>query len=222
MGPIWFAPRANAQQSEEAAARAAVTHMSSATNDHIRLYAWELERARWPQPTIFVCWENPSPQYSHEMDIVRQEVADTWEKVSQLRFLGWQQCAQNNRGIRILIDDSGPHTQGLGQALNGQRNGMVLNFTFANWSPSCQSTRDFCIKAIAGHEFGHAIGFAHEQNRPDVPGECREPKQGPNGDTLLTPYDPHSIMNYCNAKYNNNGQLSSLDINAVQQLYGSR
>ena len=79
---------------------------------------------------------------------------------------------------------------------------------------------DYCIKAIAVHEFGHAIGFAHEQNRPDTPGECQQPKQGENGDLLLTPYDPNSVMNYCNQKYNNDGKLSPLDIGAVQKLYG--
>jgi hypothetical protein len=46
--------------------------------------------------------------------------------------------------------------------------------------------------------------------------------QGTDGDnTLLTPYDPHSVMNYCNQKYNNDGQLSDLDKQAVQQLYGA-
>jgi hypothetical protein len=174
---------------------------------------------------IYVCWENPSSQFQPEMDLVRQEISETWERNSRLRFTGWQKCAIENRGIRIQIDDSdpnnGPHTVGLGRQIDGIRNGMVLNFTFTKWSTSCQATRAYCIKAIAGHEFGHAIGFAHEQNRPDTPGECREAPQGENGDKLLTPYDPHSIMDYCNAKWNNDGQLSDLDIDALHQLYGT-
>jgi hypothetical protein len=37
---------------------------------------------------------------------------------------------------------------------------------------------------------------------------------------MLTPYDPSSVMNYCNLKYNNEGLLSKMDIAALQTLYG--
>lgn len=195
--------------------------LRSSKNGHLSEHAYVLLASVWVKPSIYVCWENPSPQFQREMGLVQEEVTKTWEHESQLRFTGWQKCATENKGIRILIDDSGPHTIGLGRELDGIKNGMVLNFTFAKWSPSCQQTRDYCVKAIAGHEFGHAIGFAHEQNRPDTPGECREAPQGKNGDKLLTPYDEHSIMNYCNSKWNNEAKLSSLDIDAVHQLYGA-
>ena len=46
--------------------------------------------------------------------------------------------------------------------------------------------------------------------------------QGGNGDKLLTPYDEHSIMNYCNSKWNNDGKLSHLDVEAVRKLYGAQ
>lgn len=216
------APKTNAapQLSVQMQQDLVVKQLESSANPHLREHAYIVVSSLWSKPQIYVCWENPSTQYQRDMSLVQRQIVDTWERESSLKFTGWQKCAAQNRGIRILIDDSGPHTKGLGQDLDGKRNGMVLNFTFRNWSQGCQASRDYCIRTIAGHEFGHAIGFAHEQNRPDAPGECRLQAQGGNGDALLTPYDEHSIMNYCNPQWNNEGKLSELDIKAVRELYG--
>jgi hypothetical protein len=204
-------------QKQQAAARQV---LESSSNPHLREHAYIVDTV-WANPKVYVCWENPSPEFQDKMALVQQEVVDTWQQESRLQFTGWQKCAAENHGIRIQIDDSGPLTHGLGRQLDGKPNGMVLNFTFKNWGRSCQSSWKYCIKAIAGHEFGHAIGFAHEQNRPDAPGECRQQAQGQNGSKLLTPYDEHSIMNYCNEKWSNDGKLSQLDAQAVRQLYGA-
>ncbi|ACY18654.1 FG-GAP-like repeat-containing protein [Haliangium ochraceum] len=179
----------------------------------------------WGQPTslapIPVCWENASAGDADERLLVREAVERTWSSASQVVFSGWGACTSASSGIRIRIDDSGPHTKGLGTQLAGKIDGMVLNFSFQNWSTSCQSMRDFCIEAIAVHEFGHALGFAHEQNRSDTPAWC-DAEQGSDGDAVIGDWDLESVMNYCNPAWNGNGALSTTDIRGVQQIYGPK
>lgn len=193
----------------------------ASTNPHIRRFASVLYGSKWPSPQIFVCWENLSEAQAADGNLVRAAVTRTWEKESVVRFVGWQQCAAVNAGIRVLVADRGAHTKALGRRLDRWKEGVVLNFDFKNWNAGCQTHRSSCIESIAIHEFGHALGFAHEQNRFDAPGECHAKRQGADGDLLLTPYDPHSVMNYCNPVYNNGGVLSELDVQAVRELYGA-
>ncbi len=188
-------------------------------------YGYVLRSAVWTFPrgeeqTIFVCWENAEQRFAEQMRWVREAVEGTWQKHSALSFRGWGPCAPRNAGIRIRIADEGPHVKRLGRHIDAMPGGMVLNFTYESWGGEvCRKSREYCIRAIAVHEFGHAIGFAHEQNRFDAPGECQLRKQGTSGDVLLTPYDAGSVMNYCNKRYNNDGQLSPIDVVSVQRVY---
>lgn len=180
-----------------------------------------MEVTRWHNKTIPVCWENAGAANAQAMAWTRDAVQQSWAKVSRLKFVGWQQCDPINNGIRIQVADEGARVKTLGWLLNNFKNGMVLNFNFQNWHQECQSSREQCIRAIAVHEFGHAIGFTHEQNRADTPGECALLAQGPNPDTLLTSYDPDSVMNYCSKDGNNGGKLSARDIKSVVAAYGA-
>lgn len=217
------APEQSAAMAMPAAAPAAYDPTAVTGMAKVEDKAFFLTTAKWASNVIPVCWNSAAELNSPEAGWVRQAVTQTWQAASALRF-SWSSvaCATNARGIRITVEDSGPHTKGLGKEIDANPNGMVLNKTFRNWSQPCaasEALRKECIMSIAVHEFGHAIGFAHEQNSPAAPGECRKLAQGSNGNVMLTPWDIHSVMNYCNPEYNNNGQLSELDKRAVAGVY---
>ena len=184
---------------------------------------------RWPSSTINVCWEASAHPWIIERSWVREKIRAEYENTTHMRFVGWDACPDPSwptpyrfDGISIAIRNDGPgaHTDGLGTALRNNRKGLNLNFRF-NDVPGfegCVGDEKTCIENIAAHEFGHAIGMAHEQNRGDTPGFCDQ-RQGSNGTHNVGMWDLDSIMNYCNPVWNAGGKLSPKDIDTIQVMY---
>lgn len=181
-----------------------------------------------------VCWLTDG--YSREKEIVREAVRNTWEEFANITFTGWGKCSspvaeRNANGgttlkyldkfVRISVSHQDSANGGaggsarVGMAALENSPGMWMQF---NSDGSADKGR---IEYIAVHEFGHVLGFVHEQDSPDHDrAHCAGGTEA--NSSSLTGYDPDSVMNYCNKDGNMKGNLTSKDIVGLRAVYGKR
>ena len=179
----------------------------------------------WEVRKIPVCWEEDTTDPA-DRELVESEVTTTWQRYSNLEFVGWDMCTSNSRGIRISVDDGfWPKVLNFGRFLDGTPKGMLLNFNMARrgLTPRCINRRNYCIKVASVHEFGHALGFFHQvsTSNGDITVRCDKEVSAdwlPQAH-LLGKSDFFSVMNTCNPRWNGNGELSAGDIVVLQKIY---
>jgi hypothetical protein len=179
--------------------------------------------------TVPVCWETAG--YDREKKIVKDAVTGTWEFYANVAFTGWDTCPTSGDAthvrIRIAAQDTSNSGAG-GSARVGTAalsrvsdNNPGVNLSF-NPDGSANQGR---VEYVGVHEFGHVLGFIHEQ---DAPGNEEGPAHCDNGVAVkpnakpVTQYDRDSVMNYCNKFGNMRGDLTDIDIKGAQDTYGVR
>jgi hypothetical protein len=168
--------------------------------------------------TIQYCFRQPTQnQYLADWQRRRNEfigaVNATWGAEGVLNLVP-SACGQGVIPVDYNATDlppgGGGYTIGLGRANTGifMTNDLINGSGHFEWGMNTYHT------FVAAHEFGHLLGFDHEQNRPDS--SCHDTQDFTGAGIVLTPYDPDSVMNYCNGAKT---ALSLLDRRGFRRAY---
>jgi hypothetical protein len=178
--------------------------------------------------TISVCWTDDSDATTADKAAVIAAVDETWATYANIAF-DWYSSGTSPHvcdstqaaSFNVKIWQHSSQTRGCSAVGMNTRSGISCDGSvahpFANMLLDVANTNT--NKIVAVHEFGHAIGIYHEQDRVDstcTQGE--EPLRS--GARHVGDYDPLSIMNYCAPKpfpY-----LSSGDVVAAAFIYDGK
>jgi hypothetical protein len=177
--------------------------------------------------SVPVCWATPG--FSREKQIVRQAVLDTWSYYAAIDFTGWGNCpaSGDDKLVRVGIANQGAANAGAGGSaalgMNALTSSSALPAVNLSFNPDGTADKQR-VEYVGVHEFGHVLGFVHEQDLPgnvEGPAHCNTIGVDPNA-VPVTAYDRNSVMNYCNADGNSQGRLTDIDILGVRSIYGTR
>src|SRR5262245_46014590 len=154
------------------------------------------------------------PNFAVASKQFQNAVNDSWPTVANVNFTGWGTCAGTPTDTLIVT------------LQNDQAASTTVGFSSgAVHTSTIGALRGDFLTSLGPHEFGHALGFTHEQYRKDFldegPGCGWDDAFVGMNNTLGTPPDRRSIMSstgYCQQL----PTLSFWDRRGVKALYGSR
>ncbi len=186
--------------------------------------------------TIPVCWENSGAAPAARRGWARDAIDASWQRYARVNFVEWDTCTTGEKGVRIDIRPGQSAFPG-GVNLDGKASGGGLDLSYSGGPAGCQgssATLEHCIRAVTAHEFGHVLGFYHEEERDDYVEPRGTPPKAPcskqtfanSNKQLYGAYDVDSVMSYCGQPASDPAtwkeDLSPGDVAAVQRAYGRR
>ncbi len=159
----------------------------------------------------------PHDEWMRMRALVQDALENSWQRWTYIRFVDFNTCGADLAG-KVYVDLIRRDVGGAGCAGVGYNAVAGTSISFYIEGDEARA------RSVVIHEFGHALGFLHEQDRPDAEygdGQdfCSDTRIV-NNDGLYTTsyYDDVSIMNYC-APVDRNS-LSAGDIEGAQDLFG--